>query len=618
MGAAGPAGAREMTTSVPTRDSAPARRVTWPAVSAFATVLFALLCVFAWRGHREAHDYWRDRLLTVAAHQESAIGVWLAERASDGAMIASFPTVRRAVDPAIARQPAGRVDGGGHLRGIFRDLCDNGGYEGIWLLDGEGRALLRVGVDPLAVDRIAPLVTRAIATASTTTPAAVATADRRRLLAVATPIFHDDRTGKALGAVVLFTDPARGLWPFIDQDAGAPRSGESVLIERAVGGPVVLFPRRYPPRGGSARGGIDEVARSALGGAGAVVEVAAAGAPPVLATARSIPGVDWSVLVKVDRDEAYAAWRAELWQLAAMAGLVVLAAVGVVQAFSRREQAYALAAELARERALQQAHERAEQEIRQLNAELERRVQDRTAALEAANRELESFNYSVSHDLRAPLRHIDGFLRIVLEDHGGELPADVVAPLTRVVAASQRMDALIGALLKLSRLGRQELRRQPVDLAELARAALAELRTSAGERRIELTIQPLPTTSGDPVLLRELFDNLLANAVKFTRPRPTAHIEIGSQAGEATPVFYVRDDGVGFDPAYAHRLFGVFRRLHGDDEFEGTGLGLSIVKRIVERHGGRVWAEGELGRGATIFFTFGPPERLPAQARGDG
>ena len=168
------------------------------------------------------------------------------------------------------------------------------------------------------------------------------------------------------------------------------------------------------------------------------------------------------------------------------------------------------------------------------------------------------------------------------------------------------MEALIDALLALSRVGRHELQRRPVDLAALARTAFAELEPAIGARRIELAIGPMPTVAGDPVLLRELFDNLLANAVKFTRPRAVAHVEVGEQLVDGAVAFYVRDDGVGFDPAYAHKLFGVFERLHGSDEFEGSGLGLSIVKRIVDKHGGRVWAAGAPDRGATVFFTLPP------------
>jgi PAS domain S-box-containing protein len=249
---------------------------------------------------------------------------------------------------------------------------------------------------------------------------------------------------------------------------------------------------------------------------------------------------------------------------------------------------------------------RAEAEIHQLNADLERRVQARTAALEAANQELEAFNYSVSHDLRAPLRHIGGFARILLEDHAADLSPEGRRCAERIATGSQRMGELIDALLQLSRVGRAEIRTRTVDLAAVARAVFQELRPGVGERQVEFVLGALPPVMGDPTLLHQLLENLIGNAIKFTRPVPVAHIEVGAETGDGTPAFYVRDNGVGFDPDYAHKLFGVFERLHARDEFEGTGIGLSIVKRIVEKHGGRVWAETCRGSGATFHFTLPP------------
>lgn len=238
--------------------------------------------------------------------------------------------------------------------------------------------------------------------------------------------------------------------------------------------------------------------------------------------------------------------------------------------------------------------------------ELERRVAQRTAELEAANQELEAFSYSVSHDLRAPLRLINSFSRVLLLEYSPPLSEEPRRYLQIIYDNAQQMGSLLDALLNFSRLSLQPLRKQRVIVSELIRQVLAELLPQGAGQHIVVTIGELPACSADPVLLRQVFANILSNALKFTRRRQTALIEVGYQlSGEMAGwlEYYIKDNGVGFDMRYADRLFGVFQRLHASDEFEGAGVGLAIVERIIRRHGGRVWAQSTLDQGTTIFFT---------------
>jgi PAS domain S-box-containing protein len=254
------------------------------------------------------------------------------------------------------------------------------------------------------------------------------------------------------------------------------------------------------------------------------------------------------------------------------------------------------------------ARTRAEEEVRRLNSELEERVRQRTAELEAATRELDAFAYSVSHDLRAPLRSLNGFSELLQEDYQDALDEQARDYLRRIQTNASRMAQMIDDLLDLSRASRTELRREPTDLTTLAHDVIGDLRAAEPDRQVQVSIAGALAESGDPHLVRLILQNLLGNAWKFTANRPDARIDFAAVHDGGTQVFVVRDNGAGFDMRFADKLFDAFQRLHTASQFDGSGIGLAIVHRIVNRHGGGIWAHSEPDRGAEFSFTLAPPQ----------
>ncbi len=348
------------------------------------------------------------------------------------------------------------------------------------------------------------------------------------------------------------------------------------------------------------------------------------GMPRTLAWATPIELTPWMVAVEFPRAVVVAPADRLAWRVSAIAFTLLLMAAVIGWVISQRitlplRRVTEAAEELAESRHVTRLETNRHDEIGRLadsfnvmterveeaRAELEQRVDERTAELRAVNRELESFSYSVSHDLRAPLRAIAGFVQILEEDHGRSLDGDGRRALERVKINATRMGQLIDDLLAFAQITRVPLSRQRVDLAHLARTTADELIATA-THAVELVIEPLPPCTGEPALLQQVFANLIANAIKFTSRTPHARVTIGSTTTEGENTYFVRDNGAGFDERFAEKLFGVFQRLHRTAEFEGTGVGLAIVQRIIARHGGRVWAQGKVDQGATFFFTLPP------------
>ena len=292
----------------------------------------------------------------------------------------------------------------------------------------------------------------------------------------------------------------------------------------------------------------------------------------------------------IPMEPLYAAFKPEFRNTSLVHGMVWLLGVGAIgfMAWRIRRETDAI--------------DRYQSEINQLNRELEQRVMVRTEQLEAANRELESFSYSVSHDLQIPLRAVDGYSSILLEEYQDKLDAEGRRLLDTVRGNVRKMAQLIDDILDFSRTGRMQMMSAEVDMEGLAREVMEELKPASAGREVRVQIASLPPARADRAMMRRVFANLLSNALKYTRTRAAALIEVGARTGENEIIYFVRDNGVGFDMQYAGKLFGVFQRLHGPQEFEGTGIGLAIVKRVIARHGGRVWAEARVNEGATVYF----------------
>ncbi|HXX58727.1 MAG TPA: ATP-binding protein, partial [Thermodesulfovibrionales bacterium] len=316
----------------------------------------------------------------------------------------------------------------------------------------------------------------------------------------------------------------------------------------------------------------------------------------VLAATRAIPDSPWFIVSKVDKEEVYAPIRQRLWNVMLLIGLCIISAgAGVILIWRRREA----------------------EEERRYRQYLEETVKERTGELERSNRrleasyrDLESFSYAASHDLREPLIVIEWSSGNLLKKYGDKLDDEGREKLTTISEKTRQLTHFIGDLLSFSRVSTREIEKSDIDMEALAKNVAEEIKATLGDRNLELEIKSLPVAWGDPSMMRQVVINLLSNAFKYTRREETARIEIGGTEERAETIYYVKDNGIGFDEDASEKLFSLFKRLHASEEFEGTGIGLFIIKRVIEKHGGRVWAEGRINEGAIFYFS------LPVGPRG--
>ena len=609
------------------------------------TAIVAIVTFYVVRQNYDTKlDFWKSELRGSVRYQTWTLQNSLQQSQDDSQVLADFAATRKLLQTQVGAVStlASRAALQTQVLSIFEEYRNIYEYGALYLFDDQGRiAIQATDASPWNTVITAAEFKNAFNSVLLSRRYAVALErgfDQQLTLLFMMPVFPGgvaDRSQTAthspIGVVVIADLFARDLLPLLAAKRVLTRTGETVLLQLHGEDGRYVSPRRYATDSDSHTLASDSLRRAASTAVetgtvlGEFVDYRGVG---VLAAMTKIQSINSTLVSKVDRDEALSDFRRDVQIEIVTAASIFIAYVGLVLMYNRRTVAREMREGLARQHFVnqmlettvaqrtselaqtnQQLHQelserlKAEEEVRSLNAELDQRVHDRTAELESANKELEAFSYSVSHDLRAPLRAVNGFAGIVLEDFSSQLPEEGKEYLERIRNRGTQMGRLIDDLLAFSRLSRQAINGRRVDMGALVRSALEELNPQYEGRQLDTRIGSLPPCYGDPALLKQVWLNLLSNAIKYSRERTPAVIEIGCQRENGEDIYWVRDNGAGFDMAYRDKLFGVFQRLHRDESFEGTGVGLAIVQRVVNRHGGRVWAESEQGRGATFRFS---------------
>jgi signal transduction histidine kinase len=537
-------------------------------------------------------ERWRglDAILSLKIKQ---ITDWRDERKTDGAAIVDNPFIAPLFQqflqsPNTTRSRKDILD---WMKSLQRPQ-QNQGYESVVLLDSKMAVRLSV---PQGKTLLAPFLKKGALEAAQKKKVTLSdfyrdeSSNSIRLNLFVPIITQKGSNTLTVGVVLLEINPNQFLYPLIQTWPTPSDTSETLLVHRE--GKDILFLNELRHRKKTAlvlHLPIEHsqiLAAMAARGESGLVEGLDYRGVPVLGAIGKIPDSPWFLVAKVDQQEIYAPIRLQAYMTAVLAGtLVTMVAFGV--GFLWR--GYHL-----------EEHRLFVKEIKKLNEDLTRRASE----LERANKELETFSYSVSHDLRNPLIGIKGLSHMVLEKYPSHLDDKALQLLSLIEKKSKSMLQLIDDLMSFFGFQHQEVKSSPIDMAEIVGTVFDELKTVMPVEGLKVDVEPLCSSCGDRAMIRQVFHNLLSNAIKFTRPKENGMIEIGCKTGDSENIFYVKDNGIGFDMQHAAKLFNVFQRLHPADKFEGTGIGLATVQRIVERHGGRVWAEGRVDKGATFYFT---------------
>jgi len=606
-------------------------------------VIAGFVAYVARRDYQTTLTLWKSELATDVGYRTWALRNSLQQSQDDAHVLAAFASARalllvkagrsaQSIPRAILQEQVSS------LFGEYRKIYE---YGALYLLDEEGRVVVQEADAASSNSMLrSPKFQEVFGSAIRSRHYAVALVrgvEQELALIFMMPVLAPGTTDGAGGTpdspigVVALVDPlARDLLPLLNARSVGTRTGETMLLQLEAGGYRYASPRPYADGSADRRLRSDtlwQAASSAVDDHAVFARFTDYRGNDVMAALQKIPSINSVVVCKVDSKEVLADFQRVVRIETMAAASILLAYVGMILMHSRQAIARETREGLMRQQVLNQTLEttvvertgqlaqtnrqlhqelverqRAEEEVRTLNTELDQRVHERTIELEAANKELEAFSYSISHDLRAPLRRIVGFVTILVEDYASELPEKAQQFLQRVSKNAVEMGELIDCLLAFSRLGRQPVHKQEVAPGQIVREAWQDLCTERGGRRVEIAIGELRHCQADPILLKQVFINFLSNALKYSRTREITRIEVGMDGG----AYFVRDNGVGFDMSYGGKLFGVFQRLHRAEDYEGTGVGLALVQRIIQRHGGRVWAHAVENQGATFYFTLGP------------
>ena len=567
-------------------------------IAAFLALLVALSAGGVWLHYSfigRIRDDWHRQLSAIGRLKARWVSDWRGNCLQQAGKLAGSPFFTEAV-LAFVNDPESQ-DMRARLLGRLDYERRYLGCEAIEVRAPDGRLLLGTGSVGKS-SGVEEAVMQAVAGKGPVLSPLVRDPEGNIRITAAAPVKDSD--GAPVAVIAILTDPGRELYPLLTEWPGGSDTAETLLVERR--GDDVIFLnniRHLPDAALTKRIPLTETnvvaVQAATGLTGQFVGTDYRGVE-VVSDLRAVPDSPWLMVAKVDSTEAYADFHATM-KLAILL-LLSMAAAGaaVLYALYRGGQAKLLLR-------LDEEHDAHEAGLRRLNAELEDRVNHRTAQLALSNRELEAFAYSVSHDLRAPLRAIEGFASILVEEYGPKLDDEARRLLGVVRANTEKMDRLIHGILELSRIARAQIVPTDVDMTALARAAWQEAVPGEERATFEFLLPELPPARGDALLLRQVWANLLSNAAKYTSRSEVRRIEVGSFAEDGLTWYFVKDSGAGFDPAYAAKLFGVFQRLHKESEFEGLGIGLANAQRIIGRHGGQIRAESSPGKGASFFFS---------------